>query len=109
MGSIQKRGKDTYLLTVSQGFGLNGKRKRHTKTVTVSEEKAEKLLPKLLAQFEAEVTASDYTAPSKLSFEAFAFEWLERYASSNLRPKTYQRYSELLNSRIIPAFKNFRL
>lgn len=109
MGSIQRRGNNTYLLTVSQGFGLNGKRKRHTKTVTVPEDKAEKLLPKLLAQFEAEVSASDYTAPSKLTFEAFALEWLEKYAKCNLRPKTYQRYSELLYSRIIPAFKNFRL
>lgn len=109
MGSIQKRGKDTYFLTVSKGFGLNGKRKRYTKTVTVPDEKAEKLLPKILAAFEAEIDSGNFKKPTQLTFEAFAREWLEKYAEKNLRKKTYARYKQLLELRIIPAFQKFKL
>ena len=32
-GSIEKRGKNSYKLTVSEGFDLNGKLTIHTKTI----------------------------------------------------------------------------
>lgn len=106
MGSIQKRGENTYYLTVSAGFGLNGKRQRYTKTVQAKNDKEAK---KLLDKFQVEVESNSYIHPEKLTFEKFANDWLEKYAKSNLAPKTFQRYKEILDLRIIKAFKNFRL
>jgi len=106
MGSIQKRGEGTYYLTVSAKYGLNGKRQRFTKTVKAKDEKAAQ---KLLNQFQVEVESTLYVKPEKLLFERFANDWLEKYAKTNLAPRTYQRYKELLDLRIIPAFKLLRL
>jgi len=106
MGSIQKRGENTYLLTVSAGFGLNKKRLRYTKTITATSDRQAK---KILNAFEAEVQSSTYIAPDKMSFTAYANYWLENHAKVNLAPKTYQRYKEMLDLRIIPAFSEMKL
>lgn len=114
MGSIQKRGKNTYLLTVSSGFGLNGKRKRYSKTIKIpdnkldSEDKIKQFLAKSLAQFENEIESGSMTSVH-VTFGTFAVEWLEKYAKKNLRKKTYARYKQLLDLRILPAFGTMKL
>lgn len=101
MGSIKSKGNNKYELTVSSGYGLNGKRQRYYKTVEASSlKKAEKAL----IQFQAEVDSGNHLKPEKLTFENFAKDWLEKYAKGNTTPKTFHRYKELLDLRIIPAF-----
>lgn len=106
MGSIQKRGENTYFLTVSHGFGLNGKRLRHTKTVIAKDERHAQ---KLLNQFEAEVIGNNFTKMGKMLFSDFAPYWQENYAKSNIEDRTYQTYDEIVKLRLVPAFGKLRL
>lgn len=104
-GSIQKRG-NKYLLTVSSGTGVGGKRVRHTKTVDA---KNEKEAQKLLDKFIQEVEEGKVKDGAKTPFKVFAEKWISEYAAANLEPKTLYRYNELLNSRIIPAIGHIKL
>jgi integrase len=106
MGSMQKRGDTTWLLTVSSGFGINGKRTRHTKTVQAKDENQAK---KLLNRFEVEVESNSFANAGKISFEKFAVEWLDKYAKNNIADRTYQTYDEMIRLRISPAFGALRL
>lgn len=106
VGSIEWRGEGKCRLTVSAGFAPNGKRIRHRKTVKAKDDiEAEKFL----AAFIAELEEGSYVDPSKLKFKDFVDIWLKDYAEPNLAPKTYQRYKEILDSRIIPALGYARL
>jgi integrase len=106
VGSIEWRGPGKARLTVSAGFGPNGKRIRHRKTVKAKNDvEAEKLL----AAFIAEVEEGSYIDPSKLKFKDFVDTWLKDYAEANLAPKTYHRYKEILDSRIIPELGYARM
>lgn len=103
-GSIEKRGKDKYRLTVSIGSGENRKRYRRTvecKTKTQAE--------KELAKFVAEIEGDNFIEPSKVTFEAFTQKWLENYVRPNLAPKTVYEYERLLDLRILPTFKDMQL
>jgi integrase len=110
IGSIQKRG-DSYLLTVSKGFGLNGKRDRQTRTIRVegkTEVERYKNAEKELALFLAEIENGEILS-TKLTVEGFSKKWLTDYAEKNLAPKTLHGYKSLLNLRIIPALGHLQL
>ena len=49
-GSIEKRGKNSYRLTVSEGFDLNGKPMIHRKTVHGTKKDAEVELAKFVTE-----------------------------------------------------------
>lgn len=105
MGSIQKRGEDTWLLTVSKGFGLGGKRQRFTKTVHAKDEEA---AFKELVRFEIDVESNNCIKPEKMTFEAYSKYWLKE-RKDKLGVKTYREYERLLELRIVPAFKKLTL
>lgn len=110
-GSIQKRGENTYYLTVSGGIGLNGKRIRKTKTIKVdgkTEEARYKKAEKELALFIAEVEGSTIDSEN-LTFEGLSQYWLENHAEPNLEPKTVHEYKNLLRLRINPAIGHIRI
>ena len=50
-GSIEKRGKNSYRLTVSEGFDLNGKPMIHRKTVHGTKKDAEVELAKFVLKY----------------------------------------------------------
>jgi integrase len=109
-GSIQKRG-DSYLLTVSNGKGLEGKRDRVTRTVKPEgKTEAEKLkyVEKQLALFIAEVEKGQINS-TNLTFEGFSQKWLKDHAEKNLELKTVHEYKALLNLRIIPGLGHIKL
>ncbi|MGE7273554.1 tyrosine-type recombinase/integrase [Brevibacillus panacihumi] len=106
MANIQKRGSDSWLLTVSLGRGADGKYKRATKTVkcrTKREAESE------YAKFRQEVEAGAYISPQKMTLAAFVSEWQEKYAADHLARKTLNLYMACLNSRILPAMGHLRL
>jgi integrase len=101
VGNIEKRGEDSYRLTVSAGFAPNGKRIRKRRTVqAVDDAAAEKKLAEFITEIE---NSSAFVDPSKLSFKDFAEKWLEDYAEPNLAPKTYLGYKQILEHHVIPA------
>ena len=102
-GSIEKRGKNSYRLTVSEGFDLNGKPMIHRKTVHGTKKDAEVEL----AKFVTEVQNGLVVDGKSLRFSEFTEIWKRDYGSKELAPTTYKRYCRMLETRILPYFGHF--
>jgi len=99
-GHIEKRGKESYRLVVSNGCDSEGNRIRHYRTIKAKSEKAAR---KVLALFVAEIEKGEYIKPSKQTFKEFALFWIEKYARSHLKISTIAGYEDILEKRIFPA------
>ena len=102
-GSIEKRGKNSYRLTVSEGFDLNGKAMIHRKTVHGTKKDAEVEL----AKFVTEVQNGLVIDGKSLKFSEFTEIWKRDYGSKELAPSTYKRYCRMLETRLLPYFGHF--
>ena len=102
-GSIEKRGKNSYRLTVSEGFDLNGKPMIHRKTVHGTKKDAEVEL----AKFVTEVQNGLVIDGKSLKFSEFTEIWKRDYGSKELAPSTYKRYCRMLETRLVPYFGHF--
>ena len=102
-GSIEKRGKNSYRLTVSEGFGLNGRPMIHRKTVHGTKKDAEVEL----AKFVTEVQNGLVVDGKSLRFSEFTEIWKRDYGSKELAPSTYKRYCRMLETRLLPYFGHF--
>ncbi len=102
-GSIEKRGKNIYRLTVSEGFDLNGKPMIHRKTVHGTKKDAEVEL----AKFVTEVQNGLVIDGKSLKFSEFTEIWKRDYGSKELAPSTYKRYCRMLETRLLPYFGHF--
>ena len=102
-GSIEKRGKNSYRLTVSEGFDLNGKPMIHRKTVHGTKKDAEVEL----AKFVTEVQNGLVIDGNSLKFSEFTEIWKRDYGSKELAPSTYKRYCRMLETRLLPYFGHF--
>lgn len=113
MASIEKRSENTYRITVSAGYDLAGKKIREHKTVTLdpglTPKQADKALQKQAVLFEREVENGTYLDGSKITFAEFTVRWLKDYAETQLAPKTFHRYKDMLDSRILPALGHVKL
>ena len=102
-GSIEKRGKNSYRLTVSEGFDLNGNPMIHRKTVHGTKKDAEVEL----AKFVTEVQNGLVVDGKSLKFSEFTEIWKRDYGSKELAPSTYKRYCRMLETRLLPYFGHF--
>lgn len=102
-GSIEKRGKNSYRLTVAEGFDLNGKPMIHRKTVHGTKKDAEVEL----AKFVTEVQNGLVVDGKSLRFSEFTEIWKRDYGSKELAPSTYKRYCRMLETRLLPYFGHF--
>ena len=102
-GSIEKRGKNSYRLIVHEGYDLNGKPLRHTKTVHGTKKDAEVEL----AKFVTEVQNGLVVDGKSLTFSEFTEIWKRDYGSKELAPSTYKRYCRILETRLLPYFGHF--
>lgn len=102
-GSIEKRGKNSYRLTVSEGFDLNGRPMIHRKTIHGTKKEAEVEL----AKFVTEVQNGLVIDGKSLKFSEFVEIWKRDYGSKELAPTTYKRYCRMLETRILPYFGHF--
>lgn len=106
MASIQKRGKESYLLTVEAGYDAKGKRIRRTKTVKckgITEARKE------LAKFQVEVEVGEYIAPEKIKFGDFVSDWIAKRVEKELSPSTAASYQSYLKIHLLPVFSHYRL
>ena len=78
-GSIEKRGKSSYRLTVSEGFDLNGRPMIHRKTIHGTKKEAEVEL----AKFVTEVQNGLVIDGKSLKFYEFVDVWKEIMAQKN--------------------------
>ena len=99
-GSIVDLGNKKWELRVSLGYDTNGKQIRKTKRISARSKAAAQ---KELAKFYVEVTNKPVITGDRITFGNFVELWSERYASK-LSNTTFNRYSDLLETRILPAF-----
>lgn len=105
-GTIEKRGQNSYRLTIYDGFDTNGKRIRHRKNVKCTSKSEAK---KELALFYSEINKGTMYNNKLLTFSDFTDIWLNEYAKPNLAPRTIERYKSLLNTHIIAEIGNMKL
>lgn len=107
--SVIKADANKYRIFVSDGFNLNGSRRRFSKTIEtdLKGRNLEKFLTLAEFEFEDEVKKKDprFKQLASGSFEAYANWWLE-YKQDNIAPKTHAEYSKLLKTRINPYIGN---
>lgn len=104
-GYIERRGRNSFQLTVSIGKDKQGKYIRRRKTVNVrtkSEAQSE------LTQFKYELDNKQYFAPTKILFKDYLPRWKEA-AKKRVSPKTLETYEYALNGRIMPEIGHMKL
>ncbi|MEC3884619.1 site-specific integrase [Halobacillus sp. HZG1] len=106
MGSIEKRGKGSFRLSVVTGYDAKGKPIRERRNVKV---KNKTLARQELARFEAEVLSGDYTKPNYTRLEDFYPEWIKKYAQDKLSPRTLREYMSIIEKRILPDYGHLKL
>ncbi|MGM0903104.1 MAG: tyrosine-type recombinase/integrase [Bacillota bacterium] len=108
MASIEKRGKNSFRLTVVIGYDAKGNPIRERKNVKAKNPTEAK---KLLTLFEAEILNGQYMqVEDKMTLSAFyQNEWIEKYANENLTPDTRQNYINIINKRILPTYGHMKL
>lgn len=112
MSAIEKRGENSYRLTVSCGYDKNGKKLFKRKTIDLSNIPSNKQLKeaeRLFILFKEEVEKGTYLDAGKISFEEFVEKWFKDYAEVHLAPKTLHEYRRLLKLRIIPCLGHLKL
>ncbi|AUS03438.1 tyrosine-type recombinase/integrase [Paenibacillus larvae] len=113
-GSIEKRGENTWRLTIDLGYNQDGSRNRLRRKVVVEDKTLLKTKKKLrehledeLAKFKQEVLSGEYIKPEKMTLKQFIEnEWEPKYASKpkNLSPLTYKTYMHHIENHIMPTF-----
>lgn len=105
--SATKVDKNKYRIFVSDGFNLDGSRRRFSKTITtdLKGRDLEKFLMLAEFDFEDEVKKKDpkFSKLSKGSFREYSIWWLEY---KELAPKTREEYKKLLDTRILKLIGN---
>ncbi|MDH6351876.1 tyrosine-type recombinase/integrase [Brevibacillus sp. 1238] len=116
MASIEKRGANSWRLTVELGYGPNGERLRERKVIKVEDQALLKTTKKLRdylesewLKFKMEVEAGEYITPEKMTLATFIEEWRSKYAEKQLAPKTLKEYMGHINNHILPALGHKRL
>ncbi|MEV2909771.1 site-specific integrase [Paenibacillus larvae] len=118
-GSIEKRGENTWRLTIDLGYNPDGSRNRLRRKVVVEDKALLKTKKKLrghledeLAKFKQEVLSGEYIKPEKMTLKQFIEnEWEPKYASNteNLSPLTYRTYKHYIKNHIMPIFGQKKL
>jgi integrase len=112
MASIVQRGKNSYRITVSEGYTPEGKKAARHKTVIVPEKmtarQRDKFVKEQAYEFEKAVKSGTYYDGGGLTFGQYAAQWLER-AEKNLSPSTLHTYRIRVQKRLIPALGHIKL
>lgn len=113
MASIEKRGDNSYRITVCDGYKSKGTKNKKRKSITLdpglTPKQIEKELLRQATLFEEEVKRGTYLDGGKITFKEFCEKWITDYAEKELEPKTVFRYKEMLESRIIPTMGHLKL
>lgn len=104
VGNIEKRGVNSYRLTVSGGSDANGKRIKYQKTIKAkSDREAGKALALFIADIEAGKIQKE-SQPHEMTFAEFTTLYLQNYAKTNLSGTTVSEYKRILDVHLLPRF-----
>lgn len=102
----------SYKIVVSCGYDKNGKKIVKTTTyrpdVTMTVKQQKKALDRFVIEYEDKVKNGVCFDGDKLSFEEYAEKWL-KYMEDNLAYSTYEGYVQLINDKMIPYFKSYKV
>jgi len=112
MASVEKRGENSYRITVSTGYDSKGKKIRKNKSVTLdpklTPKQIEKELNRLTVEFERQVETGQ-ALDGNVTLQNFVNRWLEEYASKQLQPKTLVSYKAELSAKILPVLGHLHM
>lgn len=111
MASIVKRN-NSYRVTVSNGYDINGKKIVRTKTFNkpddMTDKKREKEIQILALEFEREVE-NGLNINSNSTLKEYIEKWFKEYADKQLQPTTLESYHYWLDVIILPALGQIKL
>lgn len=86
-----------------RGYGVERQRLRLSKWKRVAQEVADEI--------EAKIVRQEWVGPvnSKITFKEFSQKYLSTYASTSLRPSSYNRCQDIVNRILIPKFGGMKL
>ena len=97
-GHVRKRGKASWAIVLDLGRDATGKRRQKWHAVKGTRREAETELTRLLN----ELRTGEYVEPSKMAVSDYLDRWLRDYAKPRVAPKTYERYSQIVEKEIKP-------
>lgn len=97
---IEKRSKNTYRLSVCQGYDRYGRQIIKYKTIKASSDREAE---RQYTLFAAKVLNGGISHTGKCKVYEFAKQWYELYCKKELAPKTQESYKNHLEKRILPA------
>ena len=98
-GSIRRRSKNSWELTVDQGRGADGKRRRKFVSFKGSKSQAQQKLRELLMDQHRGVPI----ATEKITVRQWLTKWMAEYVKPNARQRTVERYQGIIDRHIVPA------
>lgn len=109
---LKKNGTEVYHITVCNGYDKNGKKIKKTTTYTpdqtLTPKQREKAANKFAMEFEEKVHNGICMDGEKITFEMFTDKWLA-FMKDNLAYSTYVGYVQLLEQRIVPYFRTYKM
>src|SRR5262249_10517414 len=104
-GSIKTRSPGSFRLRYDRGRDpVTGKRRIATTTVRGTRKDAERELTRLLRAADA----GEHVDPSRMTVRQWLKTWLDT-VRSEISPKSYERYSEIVRCYLVPALGQFAL
>ena len=113
MASIKQRSANSYLITVSVGRDINGKKIFKTETFhpdfDLTPKKREKAIEEEAREFEKKVLNGEAMDGRTITLKTFSERWLSEYAEQRLQGRTVDGYKQELNDRILPKLGHLKL
>lgn len=103
-GSIERRGKSSWRITVDMEPDVSGERRRVRETVRGLKRDAEARLAQILA----DLANGGFAEPTTLTVKDYLARWIE-HVESKVSRKTHHRYSEIVDRHLVPALGSQRL
>lgn len=106
IGTIERRGPNSYRLRITAGYNEDGKQMRLSKTVRVdTDRKAYAELDKWIS----ELDKNGYKDLSKITFKNFYEKHWKKDAVKQLEPRAYGDYQDTIEKRLLPKIGKKRL
>ena len=111
MASIEKRGNNSYRITVSCGFSNGGKRIKKSMLFTPSRDAKTKKqikeeVKRAATEFESLVLLGKYFEGNRMKLHDFVDKWERDYAKYNISPSVMEGYKRMIEKDIYPYIGN---
>ncbi|MDQ0158786.1 tyrosine-type recombinase/integrase [Alkalibacillus salilacus] len=106
MGSVEKRGKNKFRLSIVTGYNERGNPIRTRKTVTAKNKTEAR---KILSQLESDYLQDQLIETTDLKLKDFYPMWLDKHAHDYYSPDTKQNVIRIIEARILPKYGHIKL